>query len=68
MSKIPPEESSQIKDVMILYSILHHKDFLKIRRYDDYKEMLVKKMIRLRKIGIIYKDIALYLSKKGYKS
>ena len=25
-------------------------------------------MIRLRKIGVIYKDIALYLSNKGYKS
>jgi hypothetical protein len=30
--------------------------------------MLVKEMIRLRKIGVIYKDIALYLSNKGYKS
>ena len=68
MSKIPLEESSQIKDVMIRYSILHHKDFRKIRRYDDYTEMLVKEMIRLRKIGVIYKDIALYLSNKGYKS
>ena len=68
MSKIPPEESSQIKDVMIRYSILYHKDFRKIRRYDDYTEMLVKEMIRLRKIGVIYKDIAQYLSNKGYKS
>ena len=68
MSKIPPEERSQIKDVMIRYSILYHKDFRKIRRYDDYTEMLVKEMIRLRKIGVIYKDIALYLSNKGYKS
>ena len=53
---------------MVRYSISYHKDFHKIRRYNDYTEMLVKEMIRLREEGVIYKDIALYLSNKGYKS
>ena len=68
ISKISPEENSQIKNVMVRYSISYHKDFRKIRRYNDYTEMLVKEMIRLREEGVIYKDIALYLSNKGYKS
>jgi predicted double-glycine peptidase len=68
ISKISPEENSQIKNVMVRYSISYHKDFHKIRRYNDYTEMLVKEMIRLREEGVIYKDIALYLSNKGYKS
>ncbi len=53
---------------MVRYSILHHKDFRNIKRYDDYTEMLVKEMIKLREKGVIYKDITLYLSNKGYKS
>lgn len=53
---------------MVRYFLIIHKNFHKIRRYNDYTNKLVEEMIRLRSVGLMYKDIAVYLSDRGYKS
>ena len=53
---------------MVRYSITTHKNFHNIRRYNDYTNKLVEEMVRLRSVGLMYKDIAIYLTDRGYKS
>ena len=53
---------------MVRFSLIIHKNFHKIRRYNEYTNKLVEEMIRLRSVGFIYKDITVYLSNRGYKS
>ena len=58
----------QIEDIEVKYSITIHKNLQNIRRYNQYTNKLVEEMIRLRSEGLMYKDIASYLSDRGYKS
>ena len=53
---------------MVRYSLIIHKNFHNIKVYNDYTNKLVEEMIRLRSVGLMYKDIAIYLSDRGYKS
>ena len=64
----PYKNRIRINDIKVNYSISFTKNFWNIRRYNDYTNKLVEEMIRLRSHGLYYKDIAVYLSDRGYKS
>lgn len=64
----PYKKRIEIEDIEVNYSISFHKNLWNVRRYNQYTNKLVEEMIRLRSIGLMYKDIAVYLSDRGYKS
>lgn len=58
----------ELEDIEVKYSISLHKNLQNIRGYNQYTNKLVEEMIRLRSEGLMYKDIAGYLTDRGYKS
>ena len=64
----PYKKRIEIEDIEVKYSISFHKNLWNVRRYNHYTNKLVEEMIRLRSVGLMYKDIAVYLSDRGYKS